>query len=106
MLTEYLFFISWTLFIVSNMWSYAISTFWLLLSLFGHPLCEWPSPQMTHLIFAFQLLAECPKFWQLQHCRTEMGAQNSSTLKIIPVCGNVILFDIIASALAGLLNSI
>ena len=54
MLTEYLFFISWTPFIVCNMWSFAISTFWLLFSLFGHPLCEWPSPQITHLIFALQ----------------------------------------------------
>ena len=44
---------------------FAISTFGCLLSLFGHPLCEWPSPQMTHLIFALQFLAGCPKFWQL-----------------------------------------
>ena len=30
MLTEHLFFISWTPFIVGNMWSFTVSTFWLL----------------------------------------------------------------------------
>ena len=101
MLTEHLLFISWTPFIVSNIRSFAVSTLWLLFSPFGHPLCEWPSPHMTHLIFALQFLAECPKFWQLKHCRTEMGARNSSTLKIIPVCGHVMFLETIASASAN-----
>ena len=44
-----------------------------LASLFRHPLSEWFSPQMGHFCFDPQLLAECPKLWQLKHCLTKTG---------------------------------
>ena len=85
MLPKGLILVSRTTFVVGDMRSPTICTFWISFSLFGQFLCERASPHTTHFGFLVQFGALCPKPWHLKHCQIECVVLNSSALKFMPI---------------------
>ena len=107
MLPEHLFFISWTPFIICNMWSFTVGTFGLLFFSVWASFVRVAFSTNDTLSFNLTVFGRMSKILAVITLLDRNGSTKLFHLEYYPSqCGHVMLLEIIASASAGSLNSI